>query len=78
MSASYWRLGRFAWIDSAALEVLVSLMLSAEDYEPEEELNPLAEDGFELMGAAFEVHRVVRGGLLEEVYQQSLEEELQL
>jgi GxxExxY protein len=53
-------------------------MLSAEDYEPEEELNPLAEEGFELMGAAFEVHRVVRGGLLEEVYQQSLEEELQL
>lgn len=53
-------------------------MLSAEDYETEEGLNPLAEEGFELMGAAFEVHRVVRGGLLEEVYQESLEEELRL
>lgn len=52
-------------------------MLSAEDYE-QEELNPLAEEGFELMGAAFEVHRVVRGGLLEEVYQESLQEELRL
>lgn len=53
-------------------------MLSAEDYEPEEEINPLAEEGFELMGAAFEVHRVVRGGLLEDIYQESLEEELRL
>lgn len=53
-------------------------MLSAESYESEEDLNPLAEEGFELMGAAFEVHRVVRGGLLEEVYQESLEEELLL
>lgn len=58
--------------------MLVSFMLSAQDYEPEEELNPLAEEGFELMGAVFEVHRVVRGGLLEEVYQESLEEELRL
>jgi hypothetical protein len=30
-------------------------MLSAEDFEAEDEVNPLAEEGFELMGAAFEV-----------------------
>ncbi len=55
-------------------------MLSADDFESEEEedLHPLAEEGFELMGAAFEVHRVIRGGLLEDVYQESLEEELRL
>jgi len=55
-------------------------MLSAEDFEPEEEenINPLAEEGFELMGAAFEVHRVIRGGLLEDIYQESFEEELRL
>ena len=53
-------------------------MLRADDFEPEEELNPLEEEGFELMGAAFEVHRVIRGGLLEDVYQESLEEELRL
>ena len=53
-------------------------MLSADDFEPEEDLNPLAEEGFELMGAAFEVYGVIRGGLLEEVYQESMEEELRL
>ena len=53
-------------------------MLSSDDFEPEDEFNPLAEEGFELMGAAFEVHRVIRGGLLEEIYQESLEEELRL
>jgi len=46
--------------------------------ETADDLNPLAEEGFELMGAAFEVHRTIRGGLLEEVYQESLEEELRL
>ena len=51
-------------------------MLSSDDFELEEELNPLEEEGFELMGAAFEVHRVIRGGLLEDIYQESLEEEL--
>ena len=33
--------------------------------------------GYDLMAAAFEVHRVLRGGLLEEVYQSCLELELE-
>jgi len=39
---------------------------------------PLAEEGYALMGAAFEVHNVLGGGLAEEIYQQSLELELGL
>ena len=39
---------------------------------------PFAEEGYALMGAAFEVHNIQGGGLLEEIYQQSLEIELQL
>jgi GxxExxY protein len=39
---------------------------------------PLAEEGYALMGAAFEVHRTLGGGLLEEIYQESLEIELEL
>ena len=39
---------------------------------------PLAQEGYELMGAAFEVHNVQGGGLSEEIYQQSLELELEL
>ena len=39
---------------------------------------PLAEEGYALMGAVFEVHRVLGGGLLEELYQESLEIELSL
>ena len=39
---------------------------------------PLGEEGYKLMGAAFEVHNVLGGGLLEEIYQQSLELELEL
>jgi GxxExxY protein len=39
---------------------------------------PLAQEGFELMGAAFEVHNIQGGGLLEEIYQQSLELELKM
>jgi hypothetical protein len=39
---------------------------------------PYAAEGYALMGAAFEVHNVLGGGLLEEVYQQSLEIELGL
>ena len=38
---------------------------------------PLAQEGYELMGAAFEVHNVQGGGLSEEIYQQSLELELE-
>ena len=39
---------------------------------------PFAQEGYDLMGAAFEVHNVQGGGLLEEIYQQSLEIELEL
>ena len=39
---------------------------------------PFAEEGYRLMGAAFEVHNVQGGGLLEEIYQQSMEVELEL
>ena len=39
---------------------------------------PFSQEGYELMGAAFEVHNVQGGGLLEEIYQQSLELELEL
>ena len=34
---------------------------------------PLAAEGYQVMGAAFEVHRVMGGGLLEEIYQECLE-----
>jgi GxxExxY protein len=37
-----------------------------------------AKEGDQLMGAAFEVHNVLGGGMAEEIYQQSLEIELQL
>ncbi|MFO1092793.1 MAG: GxxExxY protein [Planctomycetaceae bacterium] len=40
--------------------------------------HPFAEEGYALMGAAFEVHNVLGGGLAEEIYQQSLELELGL
>ncbi len=39
---------------------------------------PFSEEGYALMGAAFEVHNIQGGGLLEEIYQQSLEIELEL
>jgi GxxExxY protein len=39
---------------------------------------PFAQEGYDLMAAAFEVHKVLGGGLLEEIYQESLEIELQL
>ena len=35
-------------------------------------------EGYALMGAAFEVHKVLNGGLAEEIYQESLELELGL
>lgn len=37
---------------------------------------PYSAEGYELMGAAFEVHRELGGGLLEEIYQESFEIEL--
>lgn len=39
---------------------------------------PFSEEGYALMGAAFEVHNEIGGGLAEEIYQQSLEIELEL
>ena len=39
---------------------------------------PFSEEGYALMAVAFEVHREIRGGLAEEIYQESLEEELRL
>jgi GxxExxY protein len=39
---------------------------------------PLAEEGFALMGAAFAVHNEIGGGLSEEIYHESLAIELQL
>ena len=37
---------------------------------------PYAQEGYDLMGAAFEVHREAGGGLSEEIYQECLELEL--
>jgi GxxExxY protein len=37
---------------------------------------PFSEEGYALMGAAFEVHQEIGGGLLEEIYQECLEIEL--
>ena len=39
---------------------------------------PFSEEGYALMGAAFEVHNEIGGGLREEIYQQSYEIELAL
>lgn len=40
--------------------------------------SPYSKEGYALMGAAFEVHNEMRGGLSEEIYQQSLEIELRI
>ena len=48
--------------------------MSPSDHDSEK---PLSEEGYALMGAAFEVHREIGGGLLEEIYQECLEIELQ-
>lgn len=39
---------------------------------------PFAQDGYDLMAAAFEVHNEQGGGLLEEIYQESMQVELDL
>ncbi|MDP1589598.1 MAG: GxxExxY protein [Prosthecobacter sp.] len=39
---------------------------------------PFQQEGFDLMAAAFDVHNEVGGGLAEEVYQESLEVELEM
>ncbi|TWU45430.1 hypothetical protein Q31b_06020 [Novipirellula aureliae] len=43
-----------------------------------EQQSPFAQEGYDFMAAAFEVHNVLGGGLLEEIYQESLEIELEL
>src|SRR4029078_7915548 len=40
--------------------------------------HPDAQLGYDFMGAWFEVHRVLGGGLLEEIYQESMELELMM
>lgn len=52
--------------------------MKTEATNPRDAEKPFAKEGYALMGAAFEVHRTLGGGLLEEIYQQSLEIELQL
>ena len=52
--------------------------MKPEDFDPPEQRSLLAQEGYALMGAAFEVHRVLGGGLLEEIYQEALEAELRL
>lgn len=42
------------------------------------EQGKLQQEGYDLMAAAFEVHNEMGGGLLEEIYQESLEIELGL
>ena len=39
---------------------------------------PFSQEGYAFMGAVFEVHQVLGGGLLEEIYQEALEIELEL
>jgi GxxExxY protein len=40
--------------------------------------NPFAQEGYDLMGAAFEVHHEIGGGLAEEIYQECLSFEFDL
>lgn len=40
--------------------------------------NPFSNEGYALMGATFEVHKEIGGGLLEEIYQECLESELDM
>jgi GxxExxY protein len=39
---------------------------------------PFSQEGYDLMGAAFEVHKFLGGGLLEDIYQEAMEIELGL
>jgi GxxExxY protein len=39
---------------------------------------PYSQEGYALMGTAFEVHKVLGGGLLEDIYQEAMEIELGL
>lgn len=51
--------------------------MKPEDFDIPECRVPFAQEGYDLMGAAFEVHREVGGGLLEDIYQECLENELE-
>ena len=51
----------------------MTITMCPSDHDSEK---PFSEEGYALMGAAFEVHREIGGGLLEEIYQESLEIEL--
>jgi GxxExxY protein len=51
--------------------------MKPEDFDTPECRVPFAQEGYDLMGAAFEVHREVGGGLLEDIYQECLEHELE-
>ncbi len=46
--------------------------------DPVDANQPFAQLGYDLMGTCFEVHRILGGGLLEEIYQESLELELSI
>lgn len=52
--------------------------MKPEDFDGPDADQPFAQEGYALMAAVFEVHREVHGGLLEDIYQESLEEELRL
>lgn len=49
-----------------------------DELEPPDISQPFAQLGYDFMGACFEVHRILGGGLLEEIYQESLELELEM
>lgn len=50
--------------------------MDASSFPDIEIATPFKNEGYALVGAAFEVHRTIGGGLLEEVYQECLEMEL--
>jgi GxxExxY protein len=45
---------------------------------PSDARKPFSHEGYALMGAAFEVHKILGGGLLEDIYQEAMEIELGL
>ena len=49
----------------------------ADDFKMAMNDQPLSKEGFELMGAAFSVHNELGGGLLEEIYHEAFEFELE-
>jgi GxxExxY protein len=48
----------------------------SDDKLPVDLEQPFAQLGYDVMGACFEVHQILGGGLLEEIYQESIELEL--